>query len=98
MQFGKAASNAAAIIYAGTSLYRSAAGRTLRLLAVMAITAAVANCGSQKVGGIDPKYGVAPSPRVVAEGEQVPKGGGRALIGRPYVVAGRTYVPHDARG
>jgi rare lipoprotein A len=100
MQFGKAASDTAATIYAGTSLGdRSAAGRTaLRLLAVTAIAAAVANCGSQKVGGIDPKYGVAPSPRVVAEGEQVPKGGGRALIGSPYVVAGRTYVPQDARG
>jgi rare lipoprotein A len=68
-------------------------------LAGVAVAALVANCGSQKLGsgGIDPKYGVAPSPRVVAEGEAVPKGGGRELVGRPYVVAGRTYVPQDVR-
>jgi rare lipoprotein A len=71
----------------------------LRVLTVAAIGAATANCGSQKVGrSIDPKYGVAPSPRVVAEGDPVPKGGGRELVGRPYVVAGRTYVPQDVRG
>jgi rare lipoprotein A len=70
-------------------------------MAVMAVAAFVANCGSaQKVSGrsVDPKYGVSPSPRVVAEGEPVPKGGGRELVGRPYVVAGRTYVPQDSRG
>ncbi|NBR12812.1 MAG: septal ring lytic transglycosylase RlpA family protein, partial [Alphaproteobacteria bacterium] len=42
---------------------------------------------------IDPKYGVSPSPRVVADGEDVPKGGGYAKVGKPYVVAGQTYVP-----
>ena len=71
-----------------------------RVLTVAALATVVANCGSQKVGSgrsIDPKYGVAPSPRVVAEGEPVPKGGGRELVGRPYVVAGRTYVPQDVR-
>jgi rare lipoprotein A len=72
----------------------------VRVVTVAALATVVANCGSQKVGSgrsIDPKYGVAPSPRVVAEGEPVPKGGGRELVGRPYVVAGRTYVPHDVR-
>lgn len=33
------------------------------------------------------------SPRVVAYGEQVPKGGGRFKLGRPYSVGGRRYVP-----
>jgi rare lipoprotein A len=47
---------------------------------------------------IDPKYGVAPSPRVVAEGESIPKGGGRELVGKPYVIEGRTYVPQDYQG
>lgn len=42
---------------------------------------------------VDPRYGVAPSPRVVAMGEDVPKGGGRAMVGRPYKIAGKTYVP-----
>lgn len=44
------------------------------------------------------KYGVRSSPRVVAEGEPVPKGGGREQIGQPYVVGGRTYVPHPGHG
>src|ERR1700676_3050062 len=39
--------------------------------------------------------GVAASPRVVAYGEPVPKGGGRYLVGDPYRIAGHTYVPHD---
>src|SRR4051812_40615906 len=44
---------------------------------------------------IDPKYGVVASPRVVEEGEPVPKGGGRELVGRPYQIAGKTYVPRE---
>jgi rare lipoprotein A len=47
------------------------------------------------VGGIDPKYGVAASPRVVRDGEPVPKGGGRNMVGKPYTVAGKTYVPNE---
>ncbi|MBV1704054.1 MAG: septal ring lytic transglycosylase RlpA family protein [Hyphomicrobiales bacterium] len=39
------------------------------------------------------KYGRA-SPRLVAGGA-IPKGGGTYLVGRPYTVAGRTYVPHE---
>lgn len=37
-------------------------------------------------------YGVAASPRVVYSGP-VPKGGGRDMVGTPYVVKGKTYVP-----
>src|SRR5438046_6032095 len=33
------------------------------------------------------------SPRVVEEGEPVPKGGGIYRVGKPYSVNGRTYVP-----
>jgi rare lipoprotein A len=54
-----------------------------------------ANCSSNVRGGIDPKYGVAPSPKVVADGQPVPKGGGRQMVGKPYTVAGRTYVPNE---
>ncbi len=43
---------------------------------------------SQKV------YGKA-SPRRVAAGKPVPKGGGRYTVGRPYRVAGKTYIPSD---
>jgi rare lipoprotein A len=41
------------------------------------------------------KYGVAASPRVVAFGQQVPRGGGHYIVGDPYRVAGRTYIPRD---
>jgi rare lipoprotein A len=40
------------------------------------------------------KYGPA-SPRVVADGEPVPRGGGQYLIGHPYTIAGRTYYPGE---
>jgi rare lipoprotein A len=39
--------------------------------------------------------GVASSPRVVAYGQPVPKGGGRYMVGKPYRVSGRTYVPRE---
>jgi rare lipoprotein A len=72
----------------------SAAGTISRVVGVAAVALLTANCSQQKLGRmIDPKYGVAPSPRVVADGQPVPKGGGRELVGKPYVVAGRTYVP-----
>jgi rare lipoprotein A len=35
------------------------------------------------------------SPRVVEEGEPVPKGGGAYKLGKPYNVNGRTYVPAE---
>src|SRR5206468_12303035 len=35
------------------------------------------------------------SPRVVEEGEPVPKGGGAYRVGKPYTVNGRTYVPAE---
>jgi rare lipoprotein A len=38
-------------------------------------------------------YGRA-SERVVAEGEPVPRGGGQYLVGRPYTIAGKRYVPN----
>lgn len=41
-------------------------------------------------------YGQA-SPRVVADGEPVPRGGGTYLVGKPYTVAGRTYYPSEKR-
>jgi len=50
-----------------------------------------ASLGSQ----IDPRYGVRPSPRVVADGEEVPKGGGNYMVGKPYKIAGKTYYPSE---
>ncbi len=46
-------------------------------------------------GGVDPKYGVSASPRVVADGQDVPKGGGKYHVGRPYTIAGKTYYPSE---
>jgi peptidoglycan lytic transglycosylase len=71
--------------------------RALRLGAVALGCAALANCaGSNNFAGkVDPRYGVAASPRVVQPGEPVPKGGGAYRVGRPYMVAGRLYVPEE---
>lgn len=65
---------------------------------IVILALGLANCSSatQKVGTakVDPKYGVAPSPRVVADGKPIPKGGGRDHTGKAYRVAGKTYVPN----
>lgn len=57
----------------------------------------LANCASSGkfASRVDPKYGVSSSPRVVAMGDPVPKGGGTYRVGKPYTVAGRMYVPED---
>nr|WP_246617848.1 septal ring lytic transglycosylase RlpA family protein [Rhizobium populisoli] len=41
------------------------------------------------------EYGVKASPRVVGDGQAVPKGGGRFMVGQPYEVKGKTYVPKE---
>src|SRR6202163_225923 len=58
---------------------------------------ALANCASSGkfANRVDPRYGVSSSPRVVAFGEPVPKGGGTYRVGKPYIVAGRVYVPEE---
>src|ERR1700693_2701834 len=57
----------------------------------------LANCASSGkfAGRVDPKYGVSSSPRGVALGEPVPKGGGTYRVGKPYTVGGRVYVPEE---
>ncbi|QEL26362.1 septal ring lytic transglycosylase RlpA family protein [Bosea sp. F3-2] len=81
----------------------SSASSIARLGCVVLAGLFVANCaGNQTAGrrskeiGAFPqsKYGPA-SPRVVAEGEEVPKGGGRQLVGKAYSVAGKRYVPYE---
>jgi rare lipoprotein A len=69
----------------------------IRAGAALAACLSLANCASQDkfARKVDPKYGVATSPRVVAEGDRAPKGGGVYRIGKPYVVAGRTFVPEE---
>jgi len=71
--------------------------RAARGVAAVATCVVLANCASSNkfASRVDPKYGVSSSPRVVAFGEPVPKGGGTYRVGKPYVVAGRTYVPEE---
>src|ERR1700704_984574 len=71
-----------------------------RSAAAVAACLVLANCASSGkfASRIDPKYGVSSSPRVVAFGEPVPKGGGTYRVGKPYTVAGRVYVPEEDTG
>ena len=68
--------------------------RLARLAALGAGALALANC-SGGPGRIDPRYGVAASARVVKPGQPIPKGGGVYRVGKPYTVAGHTYVPKN---
>lgn len=78
------------VIFAAASIARA----PIKVVLVAALGVLTANCSSQTAGSsVDPKYGVSPSERVVAEGQAAPKGGGRAMVGRPYTIAGRTFVP-----
>src|SRR5260221_1799144 len=71
--------------------------RVARSAAAIAACLVLANCASSGkfASRVDPKYGVSSSPRVVAFGEPVPKGGGVFRVGKPYTVAGRVYVPEE---
>jgi rare lipoprotein A len=67
-----------------------------RGLTAVAACLVLANCASSSLSSrVDPKYGVSSSPRVVATGDPVPKGGGTYRVGKPYTVAGRVYVPEE---
>ncbi|WP_291547845.1 septal ring lytic transglycosylase RlpA family protein [Bosea sp. (in: a-proteobacteria)] len=84
-------------------LQSSRAVSAVRMSCVVLVGLLAANCAGNQVAGRkskeigafpQSKYGAA-SPRVVADGEPVPKGGGRLLIGKAYSVAGKRYVPYD---
>ncbi|MBN9603323.1 MAG: septal ring lytic transglycosylase RlpA family protein [Afipia felis] len=73
-----------------------AARRACQLLLGACACLLLANCAPGKFANrFDPKYGVSSSPRVVDFDKPVPKGGGTYRIGKPYQVAGRTYVPEE---
>jgi rare lipoprotein A len=84
-----------------------AGGGRRRGLAVGALLAvALAGCAEPPAqhahrGGheyfAESKYGPA-SPRVVEDGEPVPRGGGQYLVGHAYTIAGRTYYPRENAG
>jgi rare lipoprotein A len=63
-----------------------------RIGAPIVIALLVANCAGSGQRVRNTNY----SPKVVADGEPVPRGGGTVKIGNPYVINGRTYYPsHD---
>ncbi len=64
-----------------------------RAALLVGVALSLANCANGSK--VDPVYGVTASPRVVPDGEEVPKGNGKYRVGRPYVVAGITYVPQE---
>ena len=75
----------------------------LRWGTVAACAVVLAGCAAQaprpdgSTGGgryFDPILGVWASPRLVEDGEPVPRGGGGYLVGRPYTIGGRTFVPN----
>lgn len=63
----------------------------VRFASLAAIALLLAACSGKSM--IDPRLGVAASPKIVDEGQPVPKGGGREQVGKPYQVAGKTYHP-----
>src|SRR5437016_13745761 len=71
--------------------------RMVRGAAAMAACLVLANCASSGkfASRVDPKYGVSSSPRVVALGDPVPRGGGTYRGGRPYTLAGRGYIREE---
>jgi rare lipoprotein A len=62
-----------------------------RVATLAAMALLLAACSGKSV--IDPRLGVAASPKVVDKGTPVPKGGGREQTGKAYKVAGKTYHP-----
>lgn len=79
-----------------------------KLLGVTMVCAGMASCATtteppkkkprSKEYFSEKEYGVKASPRVVADGQPVPKGGGRFMVGKPYQVKGQTYVPKEDPG
>jgi rare lipoprotein A len=94
-------------VFGGSPAFASASAVALKLAIVIGSGLLLANCAQQQAGrnltsqerreiGSFPqggRWGTA-SPRMVADGQDVPKGGGREQIGRSYVINGRRYTPH----
>ncbi len=78
-------------VHTSTRISRRSAAQ---LVLASALSLLAANCTVGSMARIvDPVYGVPASPRVVEEGQPVPKGGGVYRVGNTYTVAGRTYTP-----
>lgn len=79
----------------GTRLLTRGSIRSLLGITLMAAT--LGACGSSSSGSkIDPKYGVAASPRLTSA-KHIPSGGGRYQVGKPYKIAGKWYTPREVK-
>jgi rare lipoprotein A len=79
----------------------------VRLGVACGVALLVANCSQQtqtrrmssqesrEIGAFPQRKFGAASPRVVADGQAVPKGGGRDHVGRSYTIAGKRYTPYE---
>jgi rare lipoprotein A len=66
--------------------------RLLKGVLLVAVIGGLGACSS--VFDRSAKYGLA-STRVVSSGQSVPKGGGHYMVGQPYNIAGKTYIPKE---
>jgi rare lipoprotein A len=84
-------------------------GKGMRFLAIPFICFGLAACATttppqkkkqtrSKEYFSESEYGVKASPRVVEEGNAVPKGGGRYQVGKAYQVRGKWYQPKEEPG
>ncbi|MDB5522500.1 MAG: hypothetical protein JWM58_263 [Rhizobium sp.] len=82
-------------------------GRGAKWLLLCLVAASVASCGTTNTRPTKNKrhgkeyfsekeYGVKASPRLYY-GRKVPKGGGRDITGKPYIVKGKRYTPKEDR-
>jgi rare lipoprotein A len=90
----------------GVGAFAKSSFRARALGAVALSGLALAGCAQQQIRTSrnhgheyfsSAKYGPA-SPKMVADGEPVPRGGGQYLVGRPYTIAGKTYYPGENEG
>jgi rare lipoprotein A len=80
----------------GDQSARIGLGWLARIGAPVAMALLVANCAANTTGARIKNTNY--SPRVVADGEPVPRGGGSFKLGQPYTINGRTYYPsHDPK-
>jgi rare lipoprotein A len=80
----------------GDQSARIGLGWLARIGAPVSLALLVANCAANTTGTriTNNNY----SPRVVSDGEPVPRGGGSYKLGQPYTINGRTYYPsHDPK-
>jgi rare lipoprotein A len=68
---------------------------TTRLCTLVALCTLAGCAGAERIGIVDPLYGLSSNARAVAPGEPIPKGGGFYRIGAPYSIGGQIYVPTE---